>query len=253
MAGNASPIFSRVGALTGFSTILTTQAADYTGLSPFNGAVFKADNTNGGFIQRLRFKPLGTNITTVARIFINNGNTSHSASLLTTPAAPTFTLLQTGAGTLLGGAYYARIVAVDANGGLSTVGAESAVATITAGTAAGTITWNWTAIPGAVSYRVYVGMTTTGQQAGYFTTSTNSFVQTVMPEGAGWTDGFPTTTNNMFYGELSLPATTLSANSALIDIDYPMNFALPPGGEVYAGLGTTVAAGWAVTAIAGAY
>lgn len=62
-----------------------------------------------------------------------------------------------------------------------------------------------------------------------------------------------TATNNSFYGEVSLPATTASTTSATVDIDYPMNFALPPGFRIYVGLGAAVAAGWTVTAIGGEY
>lgn len=62
-----------------------------------------------------------------------------------------------------------------------------------------------------------------------------------------------TATNNSFCGELSLPITTASATSALSDIDYPLNFALPAGFRIYVGLGTAVAGGWVVTPIAGKY
>lgn len=64
----------------------------------------------------------------------------------------------------------------------------------------------------------------------------------------------PTTaSNNVFYGEQSLPATTASATVATIDVDYPMNFAIPNGFRIYVGLATAVAAGWVVTPIAGNY
>lgn len=62
-----------------------------------------------------------------------------------------------------------------------------------------------------------------------------------------------TATNNSFYGELTLPATTAIATAATVEIDYPMNFALPAGFKIYVGLGTTVAAGWVCTPIAGKY
>ena len=62
-----------------------------------------------------------------------------------------------------------------------------------------------------------------------------------------------TATNNVFYGEISLPATTASAVAATIEIDYPMNFVLPAGFRMYFGLGTAVAAGWVATVIAGRY
>lgn len=144
MPGNNDPIFSRVGDVSadgtsGMGAALTAAAADYTGAGANNAVVFTADSANGGFIQRLRFKALGTNVATVMRIYLNNG----------------------GAAT--------------------------------------------------------------------------------------------TATNNSFYGEISLPATTASATAATPDIDYPMNFALPPGFRIVVGLGTAVAAGWKVTPVAGKY
>lgn len=62
-----------------------------------------------------------------------------------------------------------------------------------------------------------------------------------------------TATNNSFYGEITLPATTISSSAALVDVDYPMEFALPAGWRIYVGLGAAVAAGWVCTAIAGDY
>ena len=64
-----------------------------------------------------------------------------------------------------------------------------------------------------------------------------------------------TATNNTFYGEISLPATTASTTSATVDVDYPMNFALPPGYRIVIGISaaTTLASGWVPTVIAGAY
>lgn len=67
----------------------------------------------------------------------------------------------------------------------------------------------------------------------------------------GSTNG--TATNNCFYGEIGLPATTASATGATVDLDYPFNIALPAGFRIYAGLGTAVAAGWAMTPVAGKY
>jgi hypothetical protein len=62
-----------------------------------------------------------------------------------------------------------------------------------------------------------------------------------------------TASNNVFYGELSLPATTASATAATVDIDYPMGFALNANFQIFVGLATAVAAGWVVTPIAGDY
>lgn len=60
-------------------------------------------------------------------------------------------------------------------------------------------------------------------------------------------------TNNTFFGEVSLPATTVSTTAATPDVDYAIGFALPPGWKIYVGLGAAVAAGWTVTAIGGKY
>lgn len=62
-----------------------------------------------------------------------------------------------------------------------------------------------------------------------------------------------TATNNSFYGETSMPATTATIIASSTDIDYPMGFALPAGFRIYVGLGTTVAGGWVATAIGGKY
>lgn len=62
-----------------------------------------------------------------------------------------------------------------------------------------------------------------------------------------------TATNNTFYGEVALPATTAIATANTVDVDLPMNFALPAGFRIYVGYGTATAAGWAVTPIAGNY
>lgn len=59
--------------------------------------------------------------------------------------------------------------------------------------------------------------------------------------------------NNAFYDELSLPATTAIATASTATLDLTMNFALNPGFRIYVGLGTAVSAGWVVTAIGGKY
>lgn len=45
-----------------------------------NYLAFQADTTNGGFVQRIRFRPLGTNAANVARVWINNNGTTTTAS-----------------------------------------------------------------------------------------------------------------------------------------------------------------------------
>lgn len=86
MAANTAPIYSirgdsSVNNATTMPSTFTTAAADYTGATATNNKlVFTADATNGGFLQRLRFKALGTNTASVARVFINNGSANTTAA-----------------------------------------------------------------------------------------------------------------------------------------------------------------------------
>jgi len=77
MAANTAPIFSIAGDVEWGTTAITTQntAKDGTGTVL---TVFTAD-ADGGFVQRIRFRAAGTNIATVARVFINNGSTNATA------------------------------------------------------------------------------------------------------------------------------------------------------------------------------
>lgn len=245
---NTTPIFSKQGAITR-SALLKTAAADYTGVSPYNKEIFAADATNGSYLQRLRFKALGTNVATVARIYLNDGDEAENFGAAI--GAPTGTPSTSG-GTVWAGTYYAVIIAVDAVGRLTPIGTISTGVAVTGVT--GSIAWSWTAPSNVnvVSYRIYVGITNAVEAlTHYFSSATNSYSQTTMYTLGTYDD--PQVGNTKFYGEVSLPATTISATSATSDIDYPMNIAVPPGWVVYIGLGTTVAAGWVVVPIGGNY
>lgn len=85
MAANTAPIYSRVGSVsqdngTGMNQLVTAAANDVTGAGANNSLFFTADPTNGSFIQRIRFKSGGTNVASVARIFINNGSANTTAA-----------------------------------------------------------------------------------------------------------------------------------------------------------------------------
>ena len=74
MAANIQPIYSKTADIQ-WSTVAVTAANTTTDLT--SGTiyhVFSADTTNGGYVQRIRFRPLGSNAATVARVWINNGN-----------------------------------------------------------------------------------------------------------------------------------------------------------------------------------
>ncbi len=144
MAANTAPIYSLLGDVsnndgTTFGAAITTATGDYTGASANHILVHTGDATNGSYVRRLRFQAIGTNVATVARIYLNNGSANTTAA------------------------------------------------------------------------------------------------------------------NNVFYGQQSLPATTAINTAATVEVDYPMELALPPGFRIYVGVGTTVAAGWVVTAVAGQY
>jgi hypothetical protein len=141
MAANTNAIFSRLGDIQWLT--LTTQHTEMDGTTA--SLLFTSDATNGGRIERIQAKALGSNVASVLRIFINNGLTPATAA------------------------------------------------------------------------------------------------------------------NNTLVGEVSLPVTTATAAAAINPITFPHSndiafpLVLPPGYRLYAALGTTVAAGWQVTAIGGKY
>lgn len=82
---NTDPIYTRQADMsnngsTGMNQPITAAANDFTGAGANNSLVFTADSTNGGYIQKLRFKANGTNAVSVARIFINNGSANTTAA-----------------------------------------------------------------------------------------------------------------------------------------------------------------------------
>jgi len=255
MAGNISPIYSRVGDVEG-GVILFNAAGDFNGQNANNKIIFQANPDNGGFVQRLRFKAVGTNVATVARIYINQGFTN-IANSIPAPSGLTGTA-GTLNGSLLNGTFFAKVQSVDQWGAYSPMSAESSGVSVTGPT--GNVTWSWAGVAGAQYYRLFVGGATNSQVI-YFNTTGNvvTFIQNTAT--VNLTTNMPARGNpedfisqNFLYGELSLPATTFSAISATsFDIDYPINIAIPPSYHIVVGLGTSVANGWQVTAVGGQY
>lgn len=138
MPANTAPIYTRTPQINWASSVLATAntAKDGTGTVL---TVFTADATEGGFVQKIRFRSAGTNVATVARIFINNGSANTTAA------------------------------------------------------------------------------------------------------------------NNILYDEITLAATTLSETSALSLYEIPLMIPLPPGYRINVTIGTTVSAGYYVSAIGGKY
>ena len=78
-APNTSPIYSRVADVQWVTSAITSNATvDLTSGTIY--PVFTADTTNGGYVQKMRFRPLGTNVPTVARIWLNNSGTTATAA-----------------------------------------------------------------------------------------------------------------------------------------------------------------------------
>lgn len=82
--GNVQPIWIAKGDLsnngtTGMNQGITLAANDYTGVSANNSLVFTA-GADGARLERLKFCSAGTNIQTVARIYVNNGSTNATAT-----------------------------------------------------------------------------------------------------------------------------------------------------------------------------
>lgn len=78
--GNVQPIYSKIGDIQWATTAVTTANATTDLTSGTIYLAFTADATNGGYVQRIRFRPLGNNIATVARVWINNGGATGTAA-----------------------------------------------------------------------------------------------------------------------------------------------------------------------------
>lgn len=74
MTANTKPIYSRTSDIQWAPAITADNTAkDGTGTV---ATVFTADATEGGFVRKLRLRPLGTNTASVCRVFLNNGSTN---------------------------------------------------------------------------------------------------------------------------------------------------------------------------------
>jgi len=79
MAANTSPRFPAASRLQWNQTILTAAntAKDGTGTVT---TVFNASPTDGSWVKSVVFQPGGTNVASVARIFVNNGGANSTAA-----------------------------------------------------------------------------------------------------------------------------------------------------------------------------
>jgi hypothetical protein len=79
MPANTLPVFSRLADIQWNPAALTAANTSKDGTGTV-ATVFTADATNGGFVQKISARPLGTNIATVLRVFVNNGSANTTAS-----------------------------------------------------------------------------------------------------------------------------------------------------------------------------
>ena len=79
MAANTAPIFTLAPDVQWSPITVLTSNATTDGTAGTTYLIFSA-SVDGGFVQRVRFRALGTNVATVGRIWINNGQTSGSAA-----------------------------------------------------------------------------------------------------------------------------------------------------------------------------
>lgn len=83
MPQNINPIFVQQGNVsadngTTTTTAVTTATGDYTGASA-NHQLIHTAGANGSYVKKLKFVALGTNVATVARIYLNNGSSNTTA------------------------------------------------------------------------------------------------------------------------------------------------------------------------------
>jgi hypothetical protein len=79
MAANTAPIYSTKG-IIGFSDAVVAAANTTKDLT--SGTIYLCHTAaaDGDFVERIRFRALGTNIATVGRVWINNGATTGTAT-----------------------------------------------------------------------------------------------------------------------------------------------------------------------------
>lgn len=79
MAANTAQIFSKIGDIQWIGAVATANTTkDLTAGTIY--LVFTSDATNGGRVAKLIVQPLGTNIATVLRVWLNNGSTTATAA-----------------------------------------------------------------------------------------------------------------------------------------------------------------------------
>jgi hypothetical protein len=104
-----------------------------------------------------------------------------------------------------------------------------------------------------------VGGTPGSEERAVIVTGANTYNMTTLPTTKlvelGYFSSNNIIYNSFLYGEVALPGVTGIQTAATVDIDYPLNIALPNNWCLVAGLGTAANAanGWVVSAFGGKY
>jgi hypothetical protein len=85
MSANTAPRYTLTGDVssnnsTAMAPVFTTAAADYDGTTATHNKVVFTAGANGARIAGIRFKAKGSNVASVARVFVNNGTTPGTAT-----------------------------------------------------------------------------------------------------------------------------------------------------------------------------
>ncbi|MBI1213970.1 MAG: hypothetical protein GC190_21115 [Alphaproteobacteria bacterium] len=99
MPANIDPIYTRVGDIQWSGTITAANTSKDLSSGTVN-LLFTADATNGGYVRSIFAKPLGTNVASVARFFLNNGSATTTAAnntMFKEFSLPAITLTETAA------------------------------------------------------------------------------------------------------------------------------------------------------------
>ena len=100
MPANIQPIYSKIADIQWSMSAVTSGNTTTDLTSGIIYPIFTADTTNGGYVQRVRFRPLGSSPATVGRIWINNGGVTTNAdnnALWDEISFPIITVSQTAA------------------------------------------------------------------------------------------------------------------------------------------------------------
>lgn len=80
MAANTSPIYSRTPDVQWMDAVIATANTTLDLTSGTKYLIFTADATEGGRLDRIKLTTLGTNTTSVLRIWLNNGGDPATAA-----------------------------------------------------------------------------------------------------------------------------------------------------------------------------